>query len=170
MDFLALKQWSPYVVGLLIGLLNIISLLLSKKPLGASTSFLKIGGMIYSLFDKKEVLGNEYYRKNTPKIDWGVMLVMGIVLGAFISSKLSGDFSFTPIPQMWASGISSSFSLRFIASIIGGAFLGLGARWAGGCTSGHGISGTSMLSVISWVATIAFFIGGIASAFLIYAV
>lgn len=170
MDYLTLKQWSPYMVGILIGLLNIAALLVSKKPLGASTSFLKIGGMILSLFEKKEVESNEYYKKNTPKVDWGVMLVIGIVLGAFISSKFSGDFSVTAIPPMWNNEVSSSFPLRFIASILGGILLGIGARWAGGCTSGHGISGTSMLSVISWTATIAFFIGGILSAFLIYGI
>lgn len=168
MDYFFLKQWSPYIVGILIGLLNLGALLASKKPLGASTSFSKLGGMFYSLFDKEKVEINEYYQKETPQVDWGVMLVIGIVVGAFISSILSRDFNFLAIPQMWSSEISDSFFLRFLASIIGGIFLGIGARWAGGCTSGHGISGTSMLSVISWVATIGFFIGGIASAFLIY--
>ena len=54
--------------------------------------------------------------------------------------------------------------------IIGGIFLGIGSRWANGCTSGHSISGTSLLSVISWVSSIAFFIGGSAIAFLIYGI
>lgn len=168
MDYFALKQWSPYIVGILIGLLNIGALLISKKALGASTSFLKLGGMFYSIFDKKKVESNEYYQKKKPEVDWGVMLVIGIVVGAFISSMLSGDFNLLTIPEMWSNEISNSFSLRFFAALIGGVFLGIGARWAGGCTSGHGISGTSMLSVISWVATIGFFVGGIISAFIIY--
>lgn len=168
MDFFLLKEWSPYIVGILIGLLNIGALLVSKKPLGASTSFLKVGGMIYGIFNKKKVEANEYYQKKKPELDWGVMLVIGIVLGAFISSFISGDFNLITVPQMWAGEISSGFPLRFLAATIGGIFLGIGARWAGGCTSGHGISGTSMLSPISWVATIGFFIGGIASSFLIY--
>ena len=168
MGYFALKQWSPYIVGVLIGLLNIGALLVSKKPLGASTSFLNVGGMIYSLFDKNKVESNEYYKNNVPKLDWGIMLLIGIIIGAFISSMLSGDFNFLAIPKMWNNEVSDSFLIRFIASIIGGIFLGIGSRWAGGCTSGHGISGTSMLSVISWTATIGFFIGGIASAFLIY--
>ena len=170
MDFLTLKQWSPYIVGILIGVLNVGALLISKKPLGASTSFLKLGGMFYGLFDPKTVKTNKYYGEKIPKVDWGVMLVIGIVIGAFISSKLSGDFNFLTIPEMWKTGVSDSFLLRFFASLIGGVFLGIGSRWAGGCTSGHGISGTSMLSVISWTATIAFFIGGIVSAFLIYGI
>lgn len=168
MNYFSLTAWSPYVVGVLIGVLNIGALLISKKPLGASTSFTKIGGMIYSFFDKEKIVSNEYYQKKTPEVDWGVMLVIGIIIGAFISSMLSGDFKFIALPGMWSSEISGGISLRFFASLIGGIFLGIGARWAGGCTSGHGISGTSMLSVISWVATIGFFIGGIASAFLIY--
>lgn len=168
MNYLFLKEWSPYVVGISIGFLNLAALLISKKPLGASTSFTKLGGMIYSCFDKEKVEANEYYKNKTPEIDWGVMLVIGIVLGAFISSMLSGDFKFLPLSQMWRREISTSILLRFFASLIGGIFLGIGSRWAGGCTSGHGISGTSMLSVISWFATIGFFIGGVASAFLIY--
>ena len=168
MDYFHLKEWSPYIVGILIGLLNIGALLVSKKPLGASTSFLKVGGIMYGIFNKKKVEENEYYQKKKPEIDWGVMLVIGIVLGAFISSSLSGDFDLVAIPKMWNSEVSDSFPLRFIAAIIGGIFLGVGSRWAGGCTSGHGISGTSMLSPISWIATIGFFVGGIASAFLIY--
>jgi len=54
--------------------------------------------------------------------------------------------------------------------MFGGITLGIGARWAGGCTSGHGISGTAQLSILSWVAAICFFIGGIASALLIYGI
>lgn len=97
-----------------------------------------------------------------------MMLVIGIVIGSFLSAFLSNDFSLTLIPKMWEDNISNSGLLRVSASLIGGIFLGLGARWAGGCTSGHGISGNSMLSVISFVASIAFFVGGIITALLIY--
>ncbi len=52
----------------------------------------------------------------------------------------------------------------------GGVLMGLGARWAGGCTSGHGISGTMQLALSSWIAAACFFAGGIAGAMLIYRV
>jgi uncharacterized membrane protein YedE/YeeE len=71
---------------------------------------------------------------------------------------------------MWVAEVSDSSVLRFFVAIVGGIFLGVGSRWADGCTSGHGISGTSLLSVLSWVASIAFFVGGIAVAFLIYGI
>lgn len=170
MGVFSLTTWSPYLVGALIGLLNIGALLVSKKPLGASTSFTKLGGMIYGIFDKEKMLNNEYYKKKKPQVDWGVMLVIGIVIGAFLASMLSGDFKLIGIPHMWRNNISGGFLLRFFSSLLGGMLLGIGSRWAGGCTSGHGISGTSMLSVISWVATMAFFVGGIVSAFLIYGI
>lgn len=168
MNYLMLSKWSPYIVGILIGLLNIGALLISKKPLGASTSFMKFGGILYKSFSKNKVVNNKYYKKNSLKLDWGIMLVIGIIIGSFLSAFLSNDFTLNLIPKMWKENISSSGPLRVFASLVGGVFLGVGARWANGCTSGHGISGNSMLSVISFVASIAFFIGGILTAFLIY--
>ncbi len=168
MRIFSMVQWSPYVVGILIGLLNISALLLSNKVLGASTSYAVANGMIRKIFNKEYVTINEFYAKKPPIIDWGFMLVIGIVIGAFISSILSGDFSLVLVPQMWAMEISNSFFVRFIIAIFGGVLLGIGSRWAGGCTSGHGISGTSQLSVISWVSSIFFFVGGIITAFFIY--
>lgn len=170
MDFLMLERWSPYVLGVLIGLLNIGSLLISKKALGASTSYMKFGGIIYRFFNKDKVEENTYYQKTVLKLDHGIMLVVGIVLGAFISATLSGSFDLTAVPNMWAREISDSTLIRFSVAIVGGIFLGIGSRWANGCTSGHSISGTSLLSVISWVSSIAFFIGGSAIAFLIYGI
>ena len=57
-----------------------------------------------------------------------------------------------------------SHVLRLLAAFVGGLLMAFGARLAGGCTSGHGISGTLQLSVGSWIAVICFFIGGIAVA------
>ena len=170
MDFLTLERWSPYVIGVLIGLLNVGALLVSRKPLGASTSYMKLGGIIYGFFNREKVENNAYYQKNELALDRGIMLVIGIILGAFVSALLSGSFNIAVVPNMWAREISDSAVLRLFAAIAGGIFLGIGSRWADGCTSGHGISGTSLLSVISWVASIAFFIGGIAVAFLIYGI
>ena len=58
--------------------------------------------------------------------------------------------------------------LRGFTALVGGALMAFGARMAGGCTSGHGISGTLQLAVSSWISVICFFLGGIAAAMLIY--
>ena len=58
---------------------------------------------------------------------------------------------------------------RFLGgALVGGIIMGFGARWAGGCTSGHGISGTLQLVVSSWLAAICFFVSGIVTAMVIY--
>lgn len=168
MNFLTMTRWSPYVVGALIGLLNLSAMLLSGKPLGASTSFVQVSGMVLKLFNRDAVEKNAFYQKTSLTVDWGFMLVIGILLGSFLSAMLSGDFRIEFVPTMWANEISESFFIRFLVAIFGGTVLGIGARWAGGCTSGHGISGASQLSLISWSAAISFFIGGILSAYLIY--
>jgi hypothetical protein len=58
--------------------------------------------------------------------------------------------------------------LRWLAAFAGGAIMGFGARWARGCTSGHGISGTLQLAVSSWMVTVALFISGIITAMILY--
>lgn len=92
MEFLFLESWSPYLVGVLIGLLNIVAMIISGKALGASTSFVKVGAYLVKVVDKEKVKSNSYYQKHKPQLDWGIMLVFGIVIGAFLASLLSGDF------------------------------------------------------------------------------
>jgi len=61
-------------------------------------------------------------------------------------------------------------ALRLVVGFAGGILLGFGGRWADGCTSGHGISGTMQLAVSSWISAICFFIGGILMAQLLFKV
>ncbi len=168
MEWLSLKQWSPYAVGIGIGFLSCVAFLLSDKPIGCSTAFSRTSGMIESLFRGRKVAEKAYYKKFAPSIDWEWMLVVGILLGAFISAKLSGDFRAEWVPREWSATFGNNPILRWGVALIGGIVMGVGARWAGGCTSGHGISGTLQLAVSSWIAVICFFIGGIATALLIY--
>jgi hypothetical protein len=96
------------------------------------------------------------------------MLVVGIVAGSLISSLLSGDFQWRWIPSVWAEAFGSQPALRLLAALAGGILLGFGSRWADGCTSGHGISGTMQLAVSSWISAACFFIGGILTAQLLF--
>jgi uncharacterized membrane protein YedE/YeeE len=168
MEWLKMAQWSPYAVGIGIGVLSWLAFLLSDKQIGCSAAFSRTSGMVERLFRGSRVTEKPYYKKFTPTVDWQWMLVIGILVGAFISAQLSGEFRATWIPQMWASSFGSGIAMRWIVALIGGVLIGLGARWAGGCTSGHGISGTLQLAVSSWVAVMGFFIGGIVTAVAIY--
>jgi uncharacterized membrane protein YedE/YeeE len=124
--------------------------------------------MIEKLFGGKRVLDKAYYQKIVPEVDWQVMLVIGVIIGAFISAKLGGTFSAEWVPATWSQTFGDSTVLRLAVALGGGVLMGLGSRWAGGCTSGHGISGSLQLAVSGWLAAMGFFAGGIAMAMIIY--
>lgn len=168
MNWLNEIRWSPYIVGIGIGVLSWLTFLISKKPIGCSTAFARTSGMIEKLFQGKRIQQKLYYQEFKPAIDWEWMLVLGIVIGSLVSSLLSGDFQWQWVPAKWAAEFGSTPLPRVLVSIVGGVFLGFGARWSGGCTSGHGISGTLQLAVSSWISTICFFVGGIVAAFILY--
>lgn len=170
MEWLTMTRWSPYAVGAGIGLLSCVAFLLSNKPLGCSTAFARTSGMIEKLFRGNKILDKAYYKKFAPEIDWEWMLVIGLIIGAFISSKISGAFEIVWTPTIWADAAGSSGVFRWVIALIGGIVLGFGSRWAGGCTSGHGISGTLQLAVSSWIAACCFFVGGIVTAMLLFKV
>ena len=81
---------------------------------------------------------------------------------------LSGTFAIVAVPPFFAAAVGPDVTFRFAVALVGGILAGLGARWAGGCTSGHGISGTLQLALSSWVAAACFFIGGIVVAGLLF--
>ena len=162
-------HWSPYVVGIGIGLLSWLSFLISGKPIATSTTFARIGGMIEEAVTGEETKQRPYYKKIKLKLNWQMMLVVGVVIGSFLSAIISGDLQFDVwVPSLWASAFGDSALLRVLVAVAGGIILGFGSRFAGGCTSGHGISGTLQLAVSSWVSAIFFFVGGIITAYIIY--
>lgn len=162
------KAWSPYVAGVVIGLLQIPAFLIVETALGASSSYVTIGGLLASWLDPL-ILKIDYVARHiaaTGKNWWQVALVGGIAIGAFLSAWLSGARR-RPISPIWAHALGSpSPAKRYAVAFIGGFVMLFGARIADGCTSGHGISGMAQLSVGSTVAVAAMFAGGIATAFL----
>ena len=110
----------------------------------------------------------QFYQETPPKIEWEVMLVLGIVIGAFVAAWTGGELTGCWLPPMWESQFGSSIALRLLAGFTGGALMAFGARVAGGCTSGHGISGALQLSVGSWISLVCFFLGGVPVAMLLF--
>jgi uncharacterized membrane protein YedE/YeeE len=163
-------DWMPYISGIGIGLLSWVAFLLSNKPIGCSTAYARTSGMIERLFRGKKTDNKPYYQKFPPVIDWEWMLVLGVVLGAFATSLITGGFRIEWVPTVFGDTFGYDPLLRWIVALIGGVLMGLGSRWAGGCTSGHGISGTLQLAVSSWIAAVMFFLGGIATAMVLFGV
>ncbi len=162
------RGWSPYLAGALSGLVAILSVWVAGKFLGASTAFVRSAGMIERLFVAERVARTAYFIKKVPKIDWQWMFVIGVLIGSFIASKTSGSFRWQALPDMWEKRFGSNRIKRAIVAFIGGAIAIFGARLAGGCPSGHGLSGSLQLAVSGFIALICFFIGGIIVARLLY--
>ena len=160
--------WSPHAAGAGIGVLVCLSFLLCNRPLGASSAYVKARGLLEKAVDPRLEEKKEYYREIPPRVDGVLMLLPGIIIGAFIAAVLSGQFHLSWVPSLWSEAFGDNAIVRLIAAFAGGIILAFGARWAGGCTSGHGISGTSQLSLASIVSAACFFIGGIVAAFVIF--
>jgi uncharacterized membrane protein YedE/YeeE len=162
--------WSPYLVGALIGVLSMATFYLSDKPLGVSTAFARLAGLVGNLFSRRHTESLKFFQDKKPQVEWEVMLLFGIVLGAFLAALTGGEITAAWVPALWEERFGPGVALRAAVAFAGGVLLAFGARLAGGCTSGHGISGALQLSVGSWVALACFFAGALVTAGLLFRV
>lgn len=169
------KRWSPYVVGALIGVLSWITFLTMDKALGTSSSMVHVAGLLEYPVNPGAVAGpeaNSYFQKEitpkTPLLDWQMMLVIGVLFGALVSSRLSGDRTVERVPALWRWRFGPGEARSYAWAFLGGAVMLFGARMAGGCTSGHGISGGLQLALSSWVFFMSMFASGVLTAFAIF--
>jgi uncharacterized membrane protein YedE/YeeE len=162
------KGWSPYLAGVLSGLVIIGSVWIANNFFGASTCFVRTAGFIESLLDPDRVITMEYFVRFIPKVDWQVMMVAGILIGAFLSSISDGSFKVKALPDMWEKHFGPSKLKRNLTAFAGGVILMFGARLAGGCPSGYGLGALVQLAVSGLVVIMCFFIGGIVVAQIMY--
>ncbi len=177
MDFLT-QPWPWYIGGPLIGLTVPLLLFFGGKQFGISTVFRDFCGATLP-----DDVKPEFCRFDWKQDMWNIVFVLGIVIGGFLAGQvfphpLPIHLSPATIQDLTALGLPeydlqqflpvSIFSWSglftpsgFILMVIGGFLVGFGARWAGGCTSGHAIMGLSALEPASLVAVIGFFIGGL---------
>lgn len=155
-------SWNPYLAGSLTGIVSVLSVWVAGKYFGASTSFVRTAGMIEKLFAPERVEKMDYFIQKAPVIEWQWMFVVGIFVGALIAAFTSGSFRLQAVPDMWAAHFGAQTTgKRAVVAFIGGIILMFGARLAGGCPSGHGLSGTMQLSVSGYIALVCFFAGGL---------
>ncbi|MCB9831827.1 MAG: YeeE/YedE family protein [Planctomycetes bacterium] len=170
-DLFKKARWSPYLVGTLLGVLSWITFYFMEKALGTSTTMVKVAGLAEGVVSESHVRNNDYMAKHlvgTPAIDWQFALVLTMGFGAFIAARLARSRFSETVPEVWAARFGPSKAKRYIGAFLGGAILLFGARLAGGCTSGHGISGSLQLALSSWTFLLSMFAAGTAAAFLIY--
>lgn len=167
------RPWPWYVAGPLIGLMVPFLLIVGNKTFGISSSLRHICA---ACFPAKIPFFSYDWKKEA----WNLFFVMGVLLGGVIAASLLADplpVEISPALQTelssyhisTAGGLlpSDIFSWNglattrgFIMIVIGGFLVGLGTRYAGGCTSGHSIMGLSNLQLPSLIATCCFMAGG----------
>lgn len=155
---------SPYVVGAGIGVLSWLTFCFSDKPIGASSFYAHIAGFLGKLIAPRHTRSLAYFKAKPPRVSWGFVFVVATIVGGAIAALTGGEFADEWLPPIWEARFGDSIVLRAAIGFGGGLLMAFGARLAGGCTSGHGISGTLQLDPASWIAVICLFIGGIAVA------
>jgi hypothetical protein len=151
-------DWTPYLMGAGIGVLSWIVFVFADDPLGVTTALSAVAGFAAMPFVGTDaVWHNSYWAQTVPSLSYGSIFLLGVVLGAFAASVAARQFHFETVPMIWRQRFGGSVLLRFVAAFGGGALEMYGARLAGGCASGHGISGTLQLALSSWAFTILMF-------------
>lgn len=131
------KSWNPYLAGAATGILIILSVWISGKFFGTSTTFARLAALLEDSFGLNTAT-NAYFTAKGGKYgagvlpDWQLLFVGGIFIGALISSRFSGDFKFQAVPDMWRQQFGSNPLKRGLAAFFGGVIALFGARLAGG--------------------------------------
>lgn len=173
LDFIK-QPWPWYVTGPLLGLTVPLLLILGNRHLGISANLRHICAACFPS-------NISFFKYDYKKEYWNLLFVFGILIGGFIAANFLSNreeivvnenlkqelatYGVTDYSSLYPKDIfnwTNVFTLNgFFLLILGGFLVGFGTRYAGGCTSGHAISGLSELQWPSLVATICFMIGGI---------
>lgn len=171
------RPWPWYVAGPVIGLTVPVLLLAGNKLLGISGTLRQVCAMCFPA-------NIPFLKYNWKDQLWNIFFAIGLLIGGFIGGVILKPvrpmpLSSATVNNLKAMGISPQpnilpveifswanlFTWQHLLIIVGGGFLvGFGTRYAGGCTSGHGIAGLSTLQWPSLVAVILFFATGIVTA------
>lgn len=181
MDFI-FQPWPWYVSGPMIALIMFL-LIMVEKRFGMSSNLRTMCNLVGA------GKNSDFFNFDWKSQRWNLIVVLGAVIGGFIASNFLTSneavaISLETISDLKALGFESAGSAYLptelfnitvftdlkglLVLVIGGFLVGFGSRYAGGCTSGHAISGLSNLQLPSLIAVIGFFIGGLIMIHLIF--
>ncbi|WP_366183149.1 YeeE/YedE thiosulfate transporter family protein [Flavobacterium ovatum] len=176
------QTWPWYVSGFIIGMI-MLSLLYFGKSFGMSSN---LRSMCAIMGAGKNV---SYFDFDWKSKRWNLLVVLGAMLGGYVAVNLMSDPSNVAInpktidalaqlgidapngrlvPEALFGNQTFQDPINIAILLIGGILIGFGARYAGGCTSGHAISGLSNMQLPSLKAVIGFFIGGLIMVHLLF--
>jgi uncharacterized membrane protein YedE/YeeE len=160
--------WNPYLVGAGIGLLSWLAFAWAGKGIGMSTQISSAAALCaLPAVGTEGLQANAYFAKHMPKLDYSMVFMLATAAGAAISALWSRSWQPRLMHEAWTAARGPSVLPRILTAFLGGAVILYGARLAGGCTSGHGITGTLQLALSSWIFFLVMFPFGIAAAWLI---
>jgi hypothetical protein len=171
--------------GLALGAVFFLAVLL-VKPIGVSTQFVILDGIVGDWFHPEWVTetadgftsSNAYLAKSGGKyaeaaahpFNYGFIFVLAMMAGSALSSLLSGGLSRgeRSMPEIWRNRFGGGSSKRYLATFVGGFIVLYGARLAGGCTSGHMMSGMMQTSLSGYLFAAGTFAAAIPTAIFLY--
>ncbi len=175
--------------GLLLGAVFLMAVAF-VKPIGVSTQFVILDAMIWEMVDPTIIQedsstktgyaspnaylnksGGKYAKNAANPLNYSFIFVIAMAFGAFLSSRLGGDRpdnNDTIMPDVWRTHIGDSHGLRLLAVFVSGFIVLFGARLAGGCTSGHMMSGMMQTAVSGYLFSVGLFAAALPVAFLLY--
>jgi uncharacterized protein len=156
--------------GLGIGLVLTVAVALAE-PIGVSMQYVVLDGVLLNRLVPGLANASAYFTEDMRH--WSLatyefFFVLGIPLGAFLAAWATNRFTTRLVPSEWAQCVGTNPGQRLWASFVGGFLLLFGARFGGGCTSGHVISGISQLAVSSFLFSMCLFVSAMLTARWLY--
>ncbi len=172
--------------GLALGLVFFAAVLL-VKPIGVSTQFVILDGILWDAVTPEVVTqeadgaytssnaylaksGGKYAKSVANPMNYSFIFVLAMMLGAFASSFLrkgvpAGEKN---MPAIWRANYGDSTAKRFIVAFASGFVVLYGARLAGGCTSGHMMSGMMQTAISGYIFAAGAFAAAVPTALLMF--
>jgi len=173
LNYIRKETWSPYVAGILLGVVAIMAVLFSNILLGGSGAFENLAGLLGKAV-APAAFDNMYFNFIMPPgISTGVILLIGVFFGGMVGAATSktlkwGKKDAANSDKQWKRTFGPQTWKRWGLAFVGAIILEYAAGIAGGCTSGLAISGGMLLAPAAFLFIAGMFASGIVTALIIY--
>lgn len=188
-DFLFQRQWNWFSSGIALGIVFLLCVAL-VKPIGVSTQFVILDGIFWDAISNDIVVenssaksgysssntylnksGGKYAKSVANPMNYSFVFVLAMIFGGFVAARLQSNKNeeeSLSIPSVWRENFGDSPVKRYLASFVGGLLVLFGSRLAGGCTSGHMMSGMMQTSLSGYLFAFGAFVMAVPVAFFLY--
>jgi uncharacterized membrane protein YedE/YeeE len=166
------KEWHWFKGGLFVSLLSLGTYIVFQAiehrsyPFGVTSGFAYISALFGSMFN--DLSETTVVKNYLSKAYLEFFILVGLVIGGFTASKISGTREPESIPAVWKKYHGDNIYKRLFIVLVGGILLGVGAGIAAGCTTGNILQGWAHLSLGSIVAGASFFLTAVIAAHILF--